>query len=552
MNINGFTETGTWYKGNLHCHSTNSDGLLKPDEVAALYKEHGYHFLAISDHDLYSDYRNELGSDTFLILPALEASAVLYEDESKTERLRIHHIHGILGTEEMQKNAEHNLFHHLEYYPPRLFYGNWDGAAVAQELQDDLKKHGCITTYNHPVWSRVREDEFIDIEGCTAMEIFNYGTVNESATGVDSLHWDVMLRKGKKIFAVASDDNHNDGIVEDSFGGYIVVKAEKLNHESIVQAIVDGNYYSSSGPEIFDWGIRDNVAYGLKHTDVDLSSAEELAMFEAEKNNATKDIGDVGETYGAVAEEKGLTLKYKTSYWDEIPDWAKDDDGDWVVAYYGTMALMTNKRLVPDAPTSFQDLLDGDYVVSIGDVAKSTRAQYAVLAAAYAMGGDESNIQPGLDFFRQLAEQGRLDKGEFNFSRIEKGEIGVAIIWDFVGIGYREQIKENNPDADFEMCIPSDCSVQSGYTTIINAYTKRPYAAALTREYILSDEGQLNLAKGYAKTVRDIDLPAELEEKMIPDNQYNNVKMVEDQEAWEETVAELPSLWNEEVMAYAK
>ena len=44
--------------------------------------------------------------------------------------------------------------------------------------------------------------------------------------------------------------------------------------------------------------------YGLKHTDVDLSSAEELSMFESEKKNATKDIGDVGETYGAVAEEK--------------------------------------------------------------------------------------------------------------------------------------------------------------------------------------------------------------------------------------------------------
>ncbi|MGN1192751.1 MAG: ABC transporter substrate-binding protein [Dorea sp.] len=292
--------------------------------------------------------------------------------------------------------------------------------------------------------------------------------------------------------------------------------------------------------------------YGLEHTDVDLSSAEELAMFEAEKNNATKDIGDVGETYGAVAEEKGLTLKYKTSYWDEIPDWAKDDDGDWIVAYYGTMAILTNKKLVSEAPTSFQDLLDGDYVVSIGDVAKSTRAQYAVLAAAYAMGGDESNIQPGLDFFRQLAEQGRLDKGEFNFTRIEKGEIGVAIIWDFVGIGYREQIKENNPGADFEICIPSDGTVQSGYTTIINAYTQRPYAAALTREYILSDEGQLNLAKGYAKTVREIELPEELEEKMIPDEQYGDVKMVEDKDAWEATVSELPTLWNEEVMAYAK
>lgn len=297
-------------------------------------------------------------------------------------------------------------------------------------------------------------------------------------------------------------------------------------------------------------GISDT--YGLKHTDVDLSSAEELAMFEAEKNNATKDIGDVGETYGSVAEEKGLTLKYKTSYWDEIPDWAKDDDGDWVVAYYGTMALLTNKKIVPNAPTSFEDLLEGDYMVSIGDVAKSTRAQYCVLAAAYAMGGDESNIQPGLDFFRKLAEQGRLDKGEFNYTRIEKGEIGVAIIWDFVGIGYREQIKENNPNADFEICIPEEGSVQSGYTTIINSYTKRPYAAALTREYILSDEGQLNLAKGYAKTVRDVKLPADLQEKMIPDEQYQNIRMVEDNEAWNETTAEIATLWNEEVMAYAK
>lgn len=338
--------------------------------------------------------------------------------------------------------------------------------------------------------------------------------------------------------------------------------AEKVDLNSMTleeitaKAKEEGEVNSVGMPD--DWANWDDTwqgisdTYGLKHTDVDLSSAEELAMFEAEKNNATKDIGDVGETYGAVAEEQGLTLKYKTSYWDEIPDWAKDDGGDWVVAYYGTMALLTNKKLVPEAPTSFQDLLEGDYMVSIGDVARSTRAQYAVLAAAYAMGGDESNIQPGLDFFRQLAEQGRLDKGEFTLSRIEKGEIGVAIIWDFVGIGYREQIKENNPDADFEICIPEEGSVQSGYTTIINAYTQRPHAAALTREYILSDEGQLNLAKGYAKTVRDIELPADLQAKMIPDEQYQNIRMVEDADAWEQTVAELPTLWNEQVMAYAK
>ena len=93
------------------------------------------------------------------------------------------------------------------------------------------------------------------------MEIYNYGTVNESATGYDETYWDVMLREGKQIFAFASDDNHNDGIVEDACGGYIVVKAEELSHEAIVKNMLAGNYYSSSGPEIYDWGIRDGKAY---------------------------------------------------------------------------------------------------------------------------------------------------------------------------------------------------------------------------------------------------------------------------------------------------
>ena len=216
------------------------------------------------------------------------------------------------------------------------------------------------------------------------------------------------------------------------------------------------------------------------------------------------------------------------------------------------MALMTNKKLVKDPPKSFADILNGDYMVSIGDVAKSTRAQYALLAASVAMGGSETNLKPGLDFFKKLAEQGRLDKGEFNFTRIEKGEIGVAIIWDFVGIGYREQILANGGDADFDICIPSDGTVMSGYSTIINAYTKRPYAAALAREYILSDEGQLNLAKGYARTVRKIELPEDLKKKMIPDDEYKDVYQVKDSEAWSKATENMSSTWNEEVMAYAK
>ena len=293
--------------------------------------------------------------------------------------------------------------------------------------------------------------------------------------------------------------------------------------------------------------------YGIKHTDTDMSSAEELAIFKNEANDATKDIGDVGQSFGPVAMEQGLTLPYKTSYWDSIPDWAKDEDGNWIIGYYGTITFITNKDLVKDAPTSWQDILEGDYNVTIGDVSVATQAQSGLLSAAIAFGGSESNIQPGLDFFKKLAEQGRLDMGDTSVARLEKGEIEVAVLWDYNSLGYRSQIQENNPNADFEVTVPSDGAIQSGYCTIINAYTKHPYAAALAREYILSDEGQINLAKGYARPIRDdVVLPDDVKAKLLPDEQYKNARFIEDQEAWDNSVANLASSWQEEVIAYAK
>ena len=294
--------------------------------------------------------------------------------------------------------------------------------------------------------------------------------------------------------------------------------------------------------------------YGLEHSDVDMSSAEELAIFEAEKENATKDIGDVGQSFGPLAESKGLSKPYKTSHWDDIPAWAKDDNGDWIIAYYGTIAIITNKKLVPTPPKSFADILEGDYMVTPGDVSKATQAQCALLAAAIAYGGSESDIAPGLEFFKKLAEQGRIDKGEPNVSRLEKGEIACYFVWDYNALGYRDQFKASNPDSEYDVCIPEDGSVQSGYTTIINAYTKRPHAAALAREYILSDEGQINLAKGYATPIRkdSIELPEDVKSKMIPSEQYTKARPISDAKAWEETVKSIGTKWQEEVMAYAK
>lgn len=319
----------------------------------------------------------------------------------------------------------------------------------------------------------------------------------------------------------------------------------------------DGEVNSVGMPDTWaNWGetwTEIEEKYGIKHTDTDMSSAEEIALFANEANDATKEIGDVGQSFGPVAEEQGVTLPYKTSYWDSVPDWAKDDDGDWIIGYYGTITFITNKNLVEEAPTSWQDVLEGDYTLTIGDVSVATQAQSGLLSAAIAFGGDESNIQPGLDFFKTLAEEGRLDMGDTSVARLEKGEIEVAVLWDYNSLGYRSQIMENNPDANFEVSVPSDGAIQSGYCTIINKYTKRPYAAAVAREFILSDEGQINLAKGYARPIRDdVELPEDVKSNLLPDDQYTNARFIEDQEAWDKAVADLSSSWQEEVVAYAQ
>ncbi|SHI02163.1 putative spermidine/putrescine transport system substrate-binding protein [Sporobacter termitidis DSM 10068] len=325
--------------------------------------------------------------------------------------------------------------------------------------------------------------------------------------------------------------------------------------ELTAKAKQDGEVNSAGMPDSWaNWGqtwSEITEKYGIKHTDVDMSSAEELALFASEKNNATKDIGDVGQSFGPTAVAQGLALPYKTTYWDSIPDWAKDKDGSWIIAYYGTISVVVNKDLVKTVPASFADILAGDYKVSVGDVTKAAQAQCAVLAAAMAYGGSETNIQPGIDYFQKLAKQGRLDLGELSLARLQKGEIALAFLWDYNALGYRDQIKADNPSADYVVSVPSEASVQSGYCTVINPYAKHPYAAALTREYIFSDAGQINLARGYAKPVRDVALPDDVAAKMIPNEQYKNAKMIGDQNAWAKTVEGLGAKWQEDVIAYA-
>ncbi|MEC5342440.1 ABC transporter substrate-binding protein [Brenneria populi] len=290
--------------------------------------------------------------------------------------------------------------------------------------------------------------------------------------------------------------------------------------------------------------------YGLKHSDTDMSSAQEIAKFKAEKSNASADIGDVGASFGPIAVEQGVTQPYKTTTWAQVPDWAKDKDGHWALAYTGSIAFIVNKDVVKNVPHSWADLLNGDYRVSIGDVSTAAQAVNGVLAATYAQGGDEKNLKPGLAFFRKLAESGRLGLNNPTIANLEKGEIEVGIVWDFNGLNYRDQIDARR----FEVLIPSDGTITSGYTTIINKYAKHPNAAKLAREYIFSDAGQINLARGYARPIRveNLILPDDVKAKLLPVEQYKNAHPIADPQAWEKSAKLLPRLWQENVIIAMK
>jgi len=286
--------------------------------------------------------------------------------------------------------------------------------------------------------------------------------------------------------------------------------------------------------------------YGIAHVDSDMSSAEEIAKIEAEKANASVDIGDVGFEFGAIAKARGLTRPYKPSTWAQVPEWAKDADGHWALAYTGTIAFAVDTKRVKNVPRSWKALFESSARVLIGEVGRAAQANAGVLSAAIALGGDETRLAPALAAFAPLAKQRRLVSTNGTPALMERGEADVFILWDFNALSYRDKIPNA---ADYEVLIPSDGSVTSGYTTIINRNAPHPNAAMLAREYIFSDAGQSQLARGNARPIRadKLDLPEDLRSKLIDGKQYARARAVRPA-IWTDEVKKLPRVWQRDVM----
>jgi putative spermidine/putrescine transport system substrate-binding protein len=262
--------------------------------------------------------------------------------------------------------------------------------------------------------------------------------------------------------------------------------------------------------------------FSVVHTDTDMTSAEQITKLLAEKSAPVMDIADIGFDFVGKLIENNLALPYKNISFAKIPANFKDADGRWVVAYWGAISFLVNTDKVKNIPQTWDDLLKPEYkdMVCSRDPNKSTYATGSVLAAAYAHGGSETNVQPGLDFFKKLRDEGNWRKGVvLNVASVQKGECPISIVYDFDGFAKRDAT-----GLPLQVVIPKDATIGMLFAEYINALAPHPNAAKLSQDYLLSDEGQILLAKGYAHPARsDVVLPADIKSKLLPESAYGNL-----------------------------
>ena len=224
-----------WYKGNVHTHTTKSDGDADPEVVVEWYKNHDYDFLVLSDHNhrtIIDGY-----SDALILIPGEEVSARILGGDIPI------HLNGI-GISRVIEPI--------------------DAGGVVETLQANvnlINEAGGIASLNHPnaSWAYDHKD-IVQIEVATLLEVYNGwpGSNSEGGPGKYSGEeiWDNVLSSGKIIYGIAVDDAHHYSDFNHTMAnpgrGWIVVNAEQLTPKSIIDSLIAGKFYFSTGIDIED------------------------------------------------------------------------------------------------------------------------------------------------------------------------------------------------------------------------------------------------------------------------------------------------------------
>lgn len=256
-----FAAPGRFLRGNLHTHSTRSDGAREPDEVCAYYRDAGYDFIALSDHFLpkyafpVTDTRGHRGGGFTTLLAA-----------------EVHTTATALG----------EMWHLLAVGLPPDFPATVAGEHGPQ-LAARCRAAGAWVVIVHPGWYALTAQDAATIPDAHAVEVYNHTSQLRTDRGDGSYLVDQLLAAGRRITLCASDDAHFH--CDDTLGGWVMVKAEANDPDLLLQALKAGRFYSSQGPEI------EHVAYGDDHVEVVCSPARAVIAL-GRGSAAVQEVGE--------------------------------------------------------------------------------------------------------------------------------------------------------------------------------------------------------------------------------------------------------------------
>jgi hypothetical protein len=232
-----------WYKGNTHTHTLNSDGDSTPDEVVRWYREHGYQFLVLTDHNFLTSV------DGLNALHGADEQFLVIKGEEVTDRYdkKPIHINGLDPSETIVPQGGSSVLD------------------VVQRTVNAIRKAGAVPQIDHPNFGwAITADELKQVENTKLFEVYNgHPAVNNlgggGVPGMDEV-WDRILSSGRLMYGVADDDAHyfkqpGNPDVPGPGRGWVHVHADRLAPRAIVDALERGEFYSSTGVELNDYQV---------------------------------------------------------------------------------------------------------------------------------------------------------------------------------------------------------------------------------------------------------------------------------------------------------
>jgi hypothetical protein len=158
--------------------------------------------------------------------------------------------------------------------------------APLTEVVDWIAANGGVPYLAHTYWSGLRTDQWEACEGIVGIEVWNAGCELEIGRGDAGVHWDEALERGRRIFALATDDSHHPGY--DSGRAWTMVRAADRTREAVLDALRNGSFYGSTGPAVGSVTLED------EHVVVECSPAASVTLVSSRARGARANAGRLG------------------------------------------------------------------------------------------------------------------------------------------------------------------------------------------------------------------------------------------------------------------